>query len=1399
MKLKRLNKILFCITVFICGISNCRATNYYVNDSWSNSDIYCTQPGLSNNDGLSPSSPKRLLSEIFNAYSSQLSGNDTIFIDWGNYEDEISIGQLNFSKNSPLTIIGASKTDTKIESSSPNTNVLNIENCSHINLSKINFESNSLRTNTIAGASNVITINDCDNITVDNCQAIRNKDEDALVSIFGASSKLTISNSLLRHNEYQSTGVKITGNSSNDKVKYISILNSTIRLTRTDTNGLAASDAIELENTDSIYIQKNKIHSYDRGIRIWDNSNNTFTTNNFITTNTNAGIYFKGGTSTYGIIAYNSFNNIAESNNGSACLVFSDNNNDENSTIGWSIYNNIFNSNLNNYNMWFYTTTADFDSIDYNSYYRQNTLPIVNTFDFTQWQNYDSDNRSGFAGDTNSIYLNPQYLNDSVLIPQNTNLKFGLAGYNNTVDDIYHRTRLSPTTVGAYDLYTGLNGNYSINPNETASYTNYQSPEDVLKDLKGYSRSDGGPNNGPDLAGNCMFEIEDGIYQLADQLLFEDYQNNRFSMKFNSKSRNAENVTFEAVYNKPVIYITGSFNNNILFKNINFTTSNASYSASLVKIYGSGSDSIRDITFDSCKFTGGEYGVRIFGGLKVINTTINQCEFIEQSFYSLFINNVQSDTNPVANFTNNSIISNNFSNHRAIRIQNANKLNIANNSVIMNNIGNTNTYAVYLFDSDDISFIHNSISVSEPSALTDILRINNCQELRAINNNLSQNGNGKVYALFGSNLVINNNNTYKSALSSFAYSNLSGTHSTFEDWQLSNSSAYDQNSVSIYPFFIDPYSNLRLDCSSPNLLRIAEFLSDSIVQIDVDGNSRGNDVTGINNYVGFHEFQTGDKLSGDYLITSNSTPDSASYEKIYYSISDAIADINCRGINGTVTFYLGDPVYENQQFILSSTLVDNGSDHTVHFTSLDSLNKSRIQYGQSANNLNYIFKLNNPNYNVAFSKIDFLRNTGDYDKILHSTGTFKNLTITHCSFTSNSGVINYNDENNLISIIDCNSESEVIINNNIFEKGSQGIIIRSLSGSESQVSISKNQFLDQNKRGVYLKDVVVNDFNHNVFNYQNLQTDSVAAISLNRIIATAGSRTVLESNKILMSKSSTLFNSHAAITIDNSTMILLKNNIIFVADGKTNLGIYSSNSNDLQLLHNSILISGDSSGVIAANNSQINLCKNNIFVTDSSAGNYCYQANTANNLSNFDFNNIVSPTILKTSSQNIISIPDLPNVLGNSNSANSISVNPQFTSNSDLNLTENSPDILNFGDTTVINDADRDYLYKIRDNPPTLGAYEYQRALVWVEADGGAWSSNESWRLLNGDRSNAIPGEGDIVTLNGDLLNSTMCDNPNNPPTITIDEHHTIKSIIYEGNCSPAIVITENGSLSILQ
>jgi parallel beta-helix repeat protein len=80
------------------------ATNYYVNDSSTNDDQYCTAVGKDSNDGLSPQTPLRQIQTLLERY--RLKSGDRVWIDSGTYLPFVVDHFVVGSRANPVRFIG---------------------------------------------------------------------------------------------------------------------------------------------------------------------------------------------------------------------------------------------------------------------------------------------------------------------------------------------------------------------------------------------------------------------------------------------------------------------------------------------------------------------------------------------------------------------------------------------------------------------------------------------------------------------------------------------------------------------------------------------------------------------------------------------------------------------------------------------------------------------------------------------------------------------------------------------------------------------------------------------------------------------------------------------------------------------------------------------------------------------------------------------------------------------------------------------------------------------------------------------------------------------------------------------------------------------------------------------
>lgn len=112
-----------------------RAVTYYVNDAVTNGDVYCTAPGSDANNGLSPSTPKRTITNLLATYT--LTAGDIVYIDTGVYSNyTVSITASGTGLN-PIRIMGSTNYGaggTIIDRNNLSSEALDLSGASHVHV-----------------------------------------------------------------------------------------------------------------------------------------------------------------------------------------------------------------------------------------------------------------------------------------------------------------------------------------------------------------------------------------------------------------------------------------------------------------------------------------------------------------------------------------------------------------------------------------------------------------------------------------------------------------------------------------------------------------------------------------------------------------------------------------------------------------------------------------------------------------------------------------------------------------------------------------------------------------------------------------------------------------------------------------------------------------------------------------------------------------------------------------------------------------------------------------------------------------------------------------------------------------------------------------------------------------
>ena len=430
------------------------------------------------------------------------------------------------------------------------------------------------------------------------------------------------------------------------------------------------------------------------------------------------------------------------------------------------------------------------------------------------------------------------------------------------------------------------------------------------------------------------------------------------------------------------------------------------------------------------------------------------------------------------------------------------------------------------------------------------------------------------------------------------------------------------------------------------------------------------------------------QLSGTKLIDNGGSGD-------YQSFSEAVDSLKSQGVSGAVTFNVANGTYTEQIIIPAITGVNATNTITFQSQSGDST-QVNLNYDPVSADDNWVVRLDTTGY-ITFRKLRFSSNGADYARIMVFNGT-NHITVENCEFQGKAAPSLTTDE----AVIYSNDtpDDSTLVQNSRFINGSYGVRLEGKSPSvRSQgIRLMNNTFINQSEQAILLSNqdapfvdnnyiYASNDYANGIkFYYCNIN----AQITNNRIELINGGYGIY-------------LNNSDGQAIDNG---LIANNFISVSGNVLGYGIYSSSSIYQSIFHNSINITNTYSGTATLRTSSCNSLdiRNNIFTNF--GGGYIYEIGSASEITASDYNNYFGTGnfIADWGGTDIETLADLQSA--NSMDANSVSVNPVFTSSSDLHTTIYTLD--NIGDNTVGIGTDIDN--ESRGGTPDIGADEFTGA-----------------------------------------------------------------------------------------
>ena len=116
------------------GVACTQAATYYINDSSTEADVYCSVAGNSANTGTSKDSPKDSWASLTNVFS--LAAGDVVFFDTGTYNGRMTIRGCTGTAESPIRLVGSYK-GTIINNSTESANTIYVKDSHYVQLEQI--------------------------------------------------------------------------------------------------------------------------------------------------------------------------------------------------------------------------------------------------------------------------------------------------------------------------------------------------------------------------------------------------------------------------------------------------------------------------------------------------------------------------------------------------------------------------------------------------------------------------------------------------------------------------------------------------------------------------------------------------------------------------------------------------------------------------------------------------------------------------------------------------------------------------------------------------------------------------------------------------------------------------------------------------------------------------------------------------------------------------------------------------------------------------------------------------------------------------------------------------------------------------------------------------------------
>jgi len=435
-------------------------------------------------------------------------------------------------------------------------------------------------------------------------------------------------------------------------------------------------------------------------------------------------------------------------------------------------------------------------------------------------------------------------------------------------------------------------------------------------------------------------------------------------------------------------------------------------------------------------------------------------------------------------------------------------------------------------------------------------------------------------------------------------------------------------------------------------------------------------------------------LSGTYYIGSGGD---------YATFNAAVNALNSYGVAGPVTFRVYSGTYSEQ--VTLSDYTNASATNNVTFTSDTENPNDVILTHSAASSSNYTLQFDDAEHYI-FKNINIKSSGGTYGNVVDFSGNSAHILLenniieaTASSFNS-SGIYAYSGDLDNIRIS----------NNDISTNGYYALYLR----GNSTANRITNLFIDSNDISGVNYGVYAYYLDGPYFRSNKILTSNNGSTS-GMYMLYSGNNSLISKNDIQVNGSGTVYGIYYAYSSGSSTApIRIYNN--FISENSTLTpntlrSFYLNNTTDAEIYNNSVTsnkqsTSNQSASLYISSGSNIDFVNNNI----TNFGNkYAIYINNGDPFSNSDYNNLYSNGTLGyfSSARNSISAWRV----ATSDDANSVSINPNFTSNVDLHVNNMAMNDLGTPLTAIIDDIDGDFRNV---TTPDIGADEFG-----VDVDAG--------------------------------------------------------------------------------